>query len=49
MAEMGTGRKKQSRNPVLRLSHSLGEGKESLKGSFRNEKEGKDESRRDRV
>lgn len=48
MAEMGTGRKKQSRNPGLRLSYSLGEGKESLKGSIRNANEGKDESPGDR-
>lgn len=49
MAEMGTGREKQSRNPILRLSYSLGGGKESLKGSIKNETEGKNESPRDRV
>lgn len=41
---MGTGRKKQSRKPVLGLSYSLGEGKESPKESIRKENEGKDET-----
>lgn len=49
MAEMGTGRKKQSRKLILRLSYSLGGGKKSLKGSIKNETEEKNESPRDRV